>query len=475
MLEPCLTGSAVKRSAWPVNLLFITSDHQRADSIGLTQAGRVVTPHLNALAAQGTHFTRAYSACPLCVPARAALATGLRPARNGVTWNDWQGRHARDVVTLHERLATAGYTLGHTGMDHVRLGRRLRERAPFAVWLDETDHEKHLGTRGCNLAALEASGPFRKKVTERIGDTVLRQDYSTPHVAAWPFAREDFRDEFFTRRAEAALAELAAGDNPFALFVNLWAPHPPFYVPPELMNVFPPDDITLPENIGRPAEGEPRNRREGVAAQLAAGIDEAGWRRAWSAHLALTHMVDLLVGRLLTALERHGVADDTLIVFTSDHGEHLGQHALYQKMELYEPAARVPLIFAGAGLAAQPPVATPVSHLDVVPTVLTHLGLSMPAGLDGRPLNATLHGGDLATVPVFTQFTGNSGPSVARYAVIHGDHKLILDTDDQPELYDLAADPLEMQNRAGDPALAQTTGRLAQLLTTYLAAGPDVT
>ena len=447
-----------------MNLLFITSDHQRADSIGLTQAGREVTPHLNALAGRGTHFTRAYSACPLCVPARAALATGLRPARNGVMWNDWQGRHALEVVTLHEQLATAGYTLGHTGMDHVRLGRRLRERTPFAVWLDEADHEKHLVARGCDLAALEASGPFRKTVTERIGDTVLQQDYSTPHAAAWPFAREDFRDEFFTRRAEAAIGELASGSDPFALFVNLWAPHPPFYVPPELMDLFPPAQITLPENTGRPADGEPANRRDGVAAQLAAGIDEAGWRRAWSAHLALTHLVDQLVGRLLAALERHGVADDTLIVFTSDHGEHLGQHALYQKMELYEPAARVPLIFAGAGLEGCSPVITPVSHLDVVPTVLTHLGLPVPAGLDGRPLNAALCGGDLEIVPVFTQFTGNSGPSVSRYAVIHGDHKLILDIGDEPELYDLAADPLEMQNRAGDPALAAVTGRLAHLL-----------
>lgn len=458
-----------------MNLLFITSDHQRADSIGKVQAGREVTPHLNALARKGAHFTRAYSACPLCVPARAAMATGLRPARNGVTWNDWKGTHARDVTTLHERLAGAGYALGHTGMDHVRLGKRLRERAPFAVWLDEEDHEKQLVARGCDMQALEASGPFRKKVTERVGDTVFRNDYSTPHAAAWPFAREDFRDEFFTRRAESAIGELAAGENPFALFVNLWAPHPPFYVPPELMDLFPPDKIELPANTGKPAEGEPTNRRAGVAAQLAEGVSEDEWRKAWSAHLALTHLVDQLVGRLLTTLERHGVAEDTLIVFTSDHGEHLGQHAMYQKMELYEPAARVPLIIAGAGVDACAPVSTPVSHLDLVPTVLEQLGLSAPAGLDGRSLLPALHGAELETVPVFTQFTGNNGPSVARHAVILGDHKLILDAAAEPELYDLALDPLEMSNRAGDPARAEVAGRLAKLLTERLAPESNVT
>lgn len=454
-----------------MNLLFITSDHQRADSIGLQQAGRVVTPRLNALAAAGTQFTRAYSACPLCVPARAALATGLRPARTGVLWNDWKGTHAREVTTLHERLATAGYTLGHTGMDHVRLGRRLRERAPFAVWLDEEDHEKQLAAHGCDLKALESSGPFRRSTVERVGDTVLRNDYSTPHAAAWPFAYEDFRDEFFVQRAEAAVGELAAGENPFALFVNLWAPHPPFYVPPGLMDLFPPEQIDLPANTGKRADGEPASRRAGVAAQLAEGVTETEWRRAWSAHLALTHLVDQLVGRLLDALQRHSLADDTLIVFTSDHGEHLGQHAMYQKMELYEPAARVPLLIKSPRGTPQAPVTTPVSHLDLVPTVLDQLGLPVPADLDGRSLTPALIGGELATVPVFSQFTGNNGPSAARHAVILGEHKLILNTDDEPELYDLALDPLEMHNRAGDPARAEVTARLAKLLTARLAAG----
>ncbi|MCF7689670.1 MAG: sulfatase-like hydrolase/transferase, partial [Cephaloticoccus sp.] len=333
-----------------MNLLFITSDHQRADSIGMIQTGQEVTPALNAMAAGGVQFARAYSACPLCVPARAALATGLRPARTGVEWNDWQGAHAKDVVTLHERLAAAGYALGHCGMDHVRLGRRLRERADFAVWLDEADHERHLKERGCDLAALEASGPFRKKVDETINGEVRRTDYSTPHAAQWPFAREDFRDDFFSAHAEAAIGQLAGGDQPFAMFVNYWAPHPPLYVPQELTGLFPPDDIELPLNVDCPAEGEPANRRLGIAAQLAEGVDAAGWRRAWSAHLALTRLVDQQVERLLQALETAGVAGDTLVIFTSDHGEHLGQHAMYQKMELYEQAARVPLLVRGPGV-----------------------------------------------------------------------------------------------------------------------------
>ncbi len=453
-----------------MNLLFITSDHQRADSIAMNQAGCEVTPNLNKLAAQGTRFTSTYSACPLCVPARAALATGLRPSRTGVTWNDWTGAQAKPCRTIHEQLASAGYTLGHTGMDHVRLGKRLSERVDFAVWRDEEDHEKHLRANGHDMAALEASGPFRKNVREQVGDKLLLNDYSTPHAAAWPFPREDFRDEFFVKRAEAAVGEFAEQENPFALFVNLWAPHPPFYVPPEIMDLFPPDQIELPSNVGQPARGEPANRREGVAAQLAQDVGETEWRQAWSAHLALTHLVDGLIGRLLASLDQHGVAEDTLVVFTSDHGDHLGQHAMYQKMELYDQASRVPLIVRGPGLCADQQIESPVSHLDLMPTVLDLVGNNVPDNLDGRSLASVLRGTEpLTAMPVFTQFTGNNGPSVARHAVIYRDHKLILDADDSPELYDLKNDPLEMQNRAGDPVHAAIEAELTVILNAHLA------
>ena len=365
-------------------------------------------------------------------------------------------------MTIHERLASAGYTLGHTGMDHVRLGKRLRERADFAVWLDEEDHEKHLKEKGCDMSALEASGPFRKKVSEQINGEKVMTDYSTPHAAEWPFAREDFRDEFFVRRAEEAIGEFGQQEAPFALFVNLWAPHPPFYVPPEVMNVFPPDQIELPPNVGQIASGEPANRREGIAAQLAEGVDEAAWRRAWSAHLGLTHLVDEWVGRLLASLAQHGVAEDTLVVFTSDHGDHLGQHAMYQKMELYDQASRVPLIVRGPGVVPAQTILPPVSHLDLVPTVLAMTGNTGTDDLDGRSLAATLRGDEpLSEEPVFTQFTGNNAPSVARHGVIFRGHKLIVDTVGGSELYDLEHDSLEMTNRCGDPAKAMIEAELA--------------
>lgn len=455
-----------------MNLLFITADHLRADSLGAVQAGREVTPVLNRLAASGTAFERAYTACPLCVPARAALATGLRPSRTGVTWNNWEGVDNPLGITLHERLTATGFALGHAGMDHVRLRPRLRERVPFATWVDETDHQDHLRAKHIDLEAFQASQPFRKRVHETVAGEVLHKEYSTAHVATWPFAAADFRDIFFADHAEVALTQLAAAEKPFALFVNFWAPHPPLFVPPDLMTFFPPDRLTLPPNIGQPATGEPANRRDGIAAQLAADVDEAGWRQAWSAHLALTHLVDALTGRLLAALARTGAANDTLIAFTSDHGDHLGQHAMYQKMELYEQAARVPLIVSGPGLSAGRRVAVPVSLLDVMPTVSELLRLAPAARTDGRSFAAVLRGGpDPAPQPVFTQYTGNNGPSLARHAVIFGDHKLILDRDDGAELYDLSADPWETINRSGDPALAAVEADLRKRLTAWLAAG----
>ncbi len=114
------------------NLLFLMTDHQRFDSLGMVQAGVEVTPCLNRLAAGGTSFQRTWNTAPLCVAARTALATGLYPTRNGVVYNDWKGERAGDHRPLHQYLAEAGYTVAHVGVDHIRVKPGLRERVDMA-------------------------------------------------------------------------------------------------------------------------------------------------------------------------------------------------------------------------------------------------------------------------------------------------------------------------------------------------------
>lgn len=251
--------------------------------------------------------------------------------------------------------------------------------------------------------------------------------------------------------------------QPFALFLYLWAPHPPLIVPEPYASMFDPARIDLPANVGRRSEGEPPGRRRGIAAQMAEGVSLEQWRKVWAAHLGLVRMADDVLGRVLETLGALGERENTIVAFTSDHGDHLGQHNLYQKMEMHEQALRVPLVMAGPGIRPLR-CGTPVSHLDLMPTVLELLGLEHPTGLDGISLAPAL-AGDAAVPdrPIFAQYSGNPTLGDIRRCVIRGNQKYIYDPRDKAELFDLAEDPEEMRNLADLPEHQALLGELHEL------------
>ena len=439
------------------NILFIMTDHQRADSLGMVQDGTEVTPRLNRLAAQGTVFTRAYTTCPLCVPARTALATGKYPTENGVVFNDWQGLRAGDHSPVHQFLFEAGYDVGHIGVHHIRVAPPLQDRVPFSKWSGNREYSKFLFQCGME----EPSGDlqrFKKEVTDRQDGRVVKAHYSNTKTAVWPHPEEYFMDSYFCQQAIDFIVQKK--DKLFALFVYLWAPHPPLRVPEPYASRFDPARLELPPNVDVTAEGEPCGRRRGVPAQLAANVSMDQWRKVWAAHLGLVNLVDAGIGRILEALDASGQTDNTLVIFTVDHGDHLGQHRMYQKMEMYEQAIRVPLLCKGPGVKSQV-FDTPVSHLDLLPTLLEYADMGIPddvadaskavdvSKLDGISLRECLERG---TSPperaVFCQYSGNAAIGDLRRAVISKRYKYIYDPADRPELYDLEADPLEMHNMA---------------------------
>ncbi|MCK5803403.1 MAG: sulfatase-like hydrolase/transferase [Lentisphaeria bacterium] len=427
------------------NLVFLMTDHQRADSLGMVQSGVEVTPNLNRLAERGTIFQRAYNTCPLCVPARTALATGKYPTTNGVITNDWKGRAAKDHTTLHELLHQHGFEVGHVGVNHVRVRPALEERLPFAHWEDGKGYAAYLRSSDAEDSSFDRT-QFQTPVVENHGTQSVECRYSSTRTAVWPGPAEDFKDLFWCRQAVDFVKRKR--DKPFALFLCLWAPHPPLRVPEPYASLFDPDKLDLPSNVGCPCEGEPKIYRKGVPAQLADGVSPEEWRRVWAAHLGLVNLADTGIGHVLDAGLEIGGQDDTLIVFTADHGEHLGQHGMYQKMEMYEQAIRVPLVFAGAGIAGQA-VREPVSHLDVMPTLLELLGIQCPDDLDGVTLASTLQKSVKPPQrPVFVQYSGNPVVGDIRRCVISEGYKYVWAPPDCRELYDVEADPLEMTNLA---------------------------
>jgi choline-sulfatase len=446
------------------DLLVILTDHGRADSVRSVQAGIAVTPAANRLADAGWHGTRCYTTCPLCVPARTALATGRYPWKNGVEINDFEGRSPSRLPTVQEHLAKAGYRVGHVGMHHVRTTPDLRERLPFAAWVDQSDHRPAARRTGIHLPA---TGPtFRQSVAVRQADGDSPAfPYSTAATGVWEGPVEWFRDNFFADRAIDFLRQRGVAPGPRALFLNLWAPHPPLVVPEPYASLFAPAALDLPSNVGRPAAAEPPSRRDGPPARLAAGLSESDWRRVWAAHLGLTRLADDAIARVLDATD----LDRTVVVLASDHGEHLGQHAMYQKMELYEPAVRVPLIAAGPGITRGRVDPGLCSLIDLAPTLLELAGAEPLNDFDGRSLVPAWHGGMSEPDRVLPmQYVGNQAPcepSGQRRGVVTDRWKYV----EEPggtgvELYDLANDPLEMSNLADEPQGQVTRRQLGDVV-----------
>ncbi|MBT3270278.1 sulfatase-like hydrolase/transferase [Candidatus Poribacteria bacterium] len=443
------------------NLLFIVTDHQRADSIGMTQAGVEVTPNLNGLARRSVNFTRAYNASPICAPARTALATGKYPTANGIVFNDWRGTCAGDHKPVHQCLADAGYSVAHIGIDHIKVRPAIRERVEFSEWVSNREHTEHLQANGIPTEWPGGADVYRRAITENHAGERAAVKYSNTHAATWPHAAEHFKDSYWCDRAVDFLGR--AGDEPFALFLYLWAPHPPLVVPEPYASLFDPAELDLPENVDVPAEGEPSNRRAGIAAQLAEGVSTDEWRRVWAAHLGLVNLADAGIGRALDALAASSHADDTAVFFMSDHGDHLGQHRMYQKMEMYEQAVRVPMILNVPG-GATAEIDAPVSHLDIMPTILDLMAIDAPDDLDGISLLSCLRTGEAPPDrPQYSGYSGNPTVGDIRRAVITRSHKYIHDPDDIPELYDLEADPLETRNIAADPGSREVVRELHAL------------
>lgn len=437
------------------NLLFIMTDQQRADTLHMVQCGREVTPNLNRLAEQSVEFERAYTTCPLCVPARTALATGVYPTKTKVIYNDWDGNTAQSIEPIHTRLQNLGYQVGHIGVDHVQVKPAMREQG-YHTFESQSDYATWAKTQGISV---KREPEQATNVKELVDGAYLEKSYSNHKAFLWNHDFESFKDKWFYNKAVDFLNEVE--EQPFALFTYFWAPHPPFKVPEPYFSMYDSEQVVLPSYIGEIGEGEPALRRDGVPAQLAAGVSVEEWKKSWAAYLGLVTMVDDLIGNLLLELERTGKAEDTIVIFTADHGEHLGSHAMYQKMEMYEESVKIPLLIRNHGIPHRK-VQDVVSHLDLVPTVLNLLEQPWES-YEGASLLPTMNGDSMAPDRcVYSQYSGNPGVGTIRRAVINQQFKYIYDENGNQELYHLKDDPYEMHNLAKEASYQDITASMHQ-------------
>lgn len=438
------------------NLVFIMTDHQRADSIFMVQDGKEVTPNLNHFAKESVNFSRAYTTTPLCAPARTSLATGIFPTNSGVVLN--KGAEPTDEKTIHEYLKENGYRVAHTGINHIRLKPDLFERVDFDIWADEDSYDEYAKKKGISTERVEEDSTI---IMENQGGKQVEKRYSNARVTKWKFDDADHKDTYFCNKAIEFLDSIDGDDDqPFALFIYLWAPHPPLFVPKSHYKMFDPNNLILPSNVMKPSVGESETRQYGAPRQLAKGISMEDWKNIWSAHLGLVHYADGLIGKVFDKIKEIDKKNNTITLFTTDHGEHLGQHNMYQKMEMYEQAIRVPCLIHVPN--AEPrQIDEVISHVDILPTLLDLLEIEHK-DLDGQSLASVFSGAEMPKDNmVFSQYSGNQ-PVLGdiRRAVITKRYKYIYDEIGTPELYDLENDPLEMENIAGKEEAKEVVARM---------------
>lgn len=429
------------------NLLVILSDQHQAQAMSCAGHQVAKTPNLDALAERGTRFTEAYTPSPICVPARAAFATGrychqIRLWDNAMPYvgqpRGWghalqdKGVRVESIGKLHYRQIgdDTGFDVQHIPM-HVVDGKGM-------VWGSIRREDQRV----------------YKHETRMMGDVVGPGESSYTRY-----------DAAVTDRTCDWLADSEGSDKPWCLYVGLVAPHHPLIAPPEFYAMYPTDKLPADKMRGLP-------RHPWVDRQAAAMVGEEGWvdeeerRVAIAAYYGLTSWMDHNVGRIVEALKASGQYDNTTIIYSSDHGESLGTRNLWGKMTMYEESAKIPLIVASAPmLDAKLPstCATPCSLLDVSETIIDHFA----ASLDGERPGHSLY--DLASSPaeperaVFSEYHAVGAVSGA-FMLRKGRWKLIHYVGFEPELFDLEADPEETQNRASDPAFANVLSKMQAAL-----------
>jgi choline-sulfatase len=413
----------------PANLVILMSDEH--DPRWMSCAGSFVqTPNLDRLAARGTRYTSAYSACPICVPARAVIATGKYNHQIGY-WDNADPYEGR-IPSWHHRLRDAGHRVVSVGKLHFRSTRDdngfSEEIIPMNVFEEKGDLYGLL--RGDDMPA-RADG---KKLAGLAGPGESEYTWYDREIAA---------------RAQVWLREEAPKhrDKPWALFVSFVAPHFPLTAPPHWFYRYPFDRIPMPK-LYREKNLHPivRDQAENTGYDLHFK-DEAAVRRARAGYFGLISSLDENIGNVLSALREGGFENNTRVLYTSDHGDNLGARGLWGKQVMYEEAAKIPMILAGPDVAAGAVRAAPVGHVDIYPTALQCVaGKSAESGMPGRSLLEKE-----VERTILSEYHASSSRS-GEFMIRHGKWKYVyyVHYPQQPQLFDLESDPEELNDLGTD-------------------------
>jgi iduronate 2-sulfatase len=458
LLLPCLLCAPWLAEAAPIkNVLFIVSDDLRASVLGCYGDKVCATPNIDRLAARGVLFERAYCQGTVCGPSRASFMRGQYFGKNG-------------GITLGEHFIAQGRTTA-------RVGKIFHMRVPGDIIAGtDGDDVAACWSQRFNSPGQEAHTPGDYACLNlNIFTTALegRQSTGDPHrpfvTVSYDGDGSDQPDAKTATKTVELLRQFKTEGKPFLLAAGFVRPHYPMVAPRPYFDRYPHAKIALPpvpendlDDIPPPGISNSNSKRNGLAQY------PENQQRMWSGYYAAVTFMDAQFGRILDELDRLGLADSTTIVFTSDHGYHLGDHTFWQKANLHEQVTRVPLIIAGPGVKPGRSKSL-VQLVDVFPTLCELTGVPIPASVEGKSL-----------VPILRDPAATVHDAAFSYDGAH--HALRTDrwaymryADGSEELYAMDADPGQFTNLAKNTAHADTLGKLRQQLDQRAkAAGPGV-
>ena len=483
------------------NVLFIMCDQLRWDYLSCTGHPHLHTPHIDALAKRGVLFDRAYVQSPICGPSRMSFYTGRYVSSHGSTWNNIPLKVGE--MTLGDHLRPLGVRTALCGKTHMaadvegmrRLG--LAPDSEIGVLVSECGFEPFerddgLHPDGPRYARNEAYDSHMKErgwPDENPWETVANsaEDDDGNILSGWFLdnadkparaTEEESETPYITGRAMDFIRQ--AGDTPWCLHLSYIKPHWPYIVPAPYHDMYGPDTHLAP--VRSAAEKTDPHPVYGAFMQervSKAFSDDTARCRVLTAYMGLIKQLDDQIGRLMTFVEEQGIADDTMIVFTSDHGDYLGDHWMGEKELFHDASARIPLIVVDPDSQADATrgmkSSALVEAIDVVPTILDFFGgAAVPHIIEGKSLLPLLHGEATALRDfAVSEYDYSLRDVRKRLGVEVKDAKLTMLFDGQwkyifsegfrPMLFDLAADPFELSDLGADPAHAQDAARFERL------------
>ncbi len=475
------------------NLLYIFTDQQRYDTLAAYGNRAIQTPHLNRLSQDCAIFDKTYVTQPVCTPSRGTLLTGLYPHNHRCVENN--ARLGEDVPTLAELIDDRDYAKGYIGKWH--LGNEVIRQHGFDEWVSIEDvYRPHYSKEEYRQVYSDYHHFLLSKGylpdVETADDAIFSRHFGTrlPEEHSRPAFVADRSVEFIRENKE----------RPFVLYTAFLEPHPPYNSAYDLY--YDADQIPLPplfhERLG---DRVPLRYQFNVKYQQQVGRQfplntEKAWRKLISHYWGAITLVDKSIGKILDCLKENGLWDRTVIVFTSDHGEMLGDYGMLQKMVMLESSVRVPLLVRLPSITdGGKRIASPVSQVDLLPTLIEAMGVRVRGQLDGRSLMPLIREEEGAPVrDVFIEWTGEEGeqrwftvnrdPAVAerikqvygatvRTVVTPDGWKLSLQSAGEHELYHLREDPSERVNLYGDERYGEKASELTEKIRRWQAETGD--